>query len=303
MVIKAVRSPIVGSSATACSNSMADNSVDLLILGAGWSFQFLEPLLRQQKLGFAATTTTGRHDTIRFRFDPDSEDEAPYRELPTATTILITFPLKGAGQSKRLAGLYTATHSSCTPHWIQLGSTGIFTAPAWTDHRSEYDKSSPRAIAEDELISRHDGCVLDLAGLYGGVRDPRNFLARVAKTKDQLRAKGAVHFVHGADVARAVLAAHRNYERVRGRRWIVADLRTYDWWELAMRWGGDEYARWVGELMVEEGVRALPRPAEKLGRVLDSRVFWNTVGVWPVMGIPGGRLEVTDAAYKPMHGS
>lgn len=303
MVIKAVRSSTVGSPATACSNSMADKSVDLLILGAGWTFQFLEPLLRQQKVSFAATSTTGHDNTIRFRFDPDSSDEVPYKELPSATTVLITFPLRGTGQSKHLVGLYTAMHPSCAPHWIQLGSTGIFAAPAWTDSRSEYDKSSPRAIAEDELISCHGECVLNLAGLYGGVRDPRNFLARVAKTKDQLKAKGAVHFIHGADLARAVLAAHRSYERVRGKRWIVADLRTYDWWELALRWGGEGYARWAGELMMEEDVRTLPRPVEKLGRVLDSRAFWNLVGVWPVMGIPGGKLDVADAAYKPIQES
>ncbi|KAJ9164813.1 hypothetical protein NKR19_g1018 [Coniochaeta hoffmannii] len=272
--------------------------VDLLILGAGWTFQFLEPLLREQKIRFAATTTTGRDNTIPFRFDPDSEDQAPYRALPSATTILITFPLKGTGQSSHLVDLYTTTHPPCTPQWIQLGSTGIFTAPAWNDERSEYDKTSPRAIAEDELISHCRGCVLDLAGLYGGVRDPRNYLGRVAKTKEQLRAKGAVHLVHGADVARAVLAAHRSYGSVCGQRWIVADLRTYDWWELAIRWGGEEYARWVGELMEEDGVRALPRPVETLGRVLDSRGFWNAVGVWPVMSIPGGRLSSTDAAFQ-----
>lgn len=300
MVIKKIPTPNANLSTAVYTNSMPDGPVDLLILGAGWTWQFLEPLLREQNASFAATTTTGRNNTIAFRFDPDSDDGTPYKALPSATTVLITFPLKGAGQSRHLVNLYTATHSSCTPHWIQLGSTGIFTAPAWNDERSEYDKSSPRAIAEDELISLGQSCVLDLAGLYGGARDPRNYLGRVAKTKDELKAKGAVHFVHGADVARAVLAAHRTFARVRGQRWIIADLRTYDWWELAIRWGGEDYARWVGELMEEDNVRALPRPVERLGRVLDSRAFWNAVGVWPVMGIPGGRLDVTDAAIEPI---
>lgn len=275
-------------SAASHSDTMAHEPVDLLILGAGWTWQFLEPLLRQEKISYAATTTTGHDGTIPFRFDPESSDEAPYQGLPSATTILITFPLKGAGQSKHLVKLYNSTHSSPTPQWIQLGSTGIFTSPIWNDPWSQYDTTNPRAMAEDELISLGHSCVLDLAGLYGGARDPRNWLSRVAKTKDQLKAKGAVHFIHGADVARAVLASHRSFSRIQGQRWIIADLHMYDWWELAVRYGGEEYAEWVGELMTEGAVRALPRDAEKLGRVLDSRAFWKEVGIWPVMGIPGG---------------
>ena len=45
-----------------------------------------------------------------------------------------------------------------------------------------------------------------------------------------------------------------------------------------------EYEKWVGELMVEEGVRALPRDIEKLGRRLDGRGFWLAMGIWPEIG-------------------
>ena len=38
------------------------------------------------------------------------------------------------------------------------------------------------------------------------------------------------------------------------------------------------------ELMREEGVRALPRGPEGLGRVLDGRAFWEAIGDVPVMG-------------------
>ena len=47
---------------------------------------------------------------------------------------------------------------------------------------------------------------------------------------------------------------------------------------------GLRYEEWVAELMQEEGVRALPRPPERLGRVLDSRAFWREMGTWPVKG-------------------
>ncbi|KAH9440054.1 hypothetical protein MCOR27_007851 [Pyricularia oryzae] len=282
----------------------AADKVDLLILGAGWTSNFLIPLLEKSGIRFAATSTTGRSGTIPFRYDPDSSSPEPFRLLPTATTVLITFPLKGQGQSKHLTGLYHSTHQQQTPEstqWIQLGSTGIFTDPHWTDESSSYDKTNLRAIAEDELMaSVPRATVLNLAGLYDGeTRNPRNWLTRVARTKDAVRGKGALHLIHGADVARAIVAVHERFTP--GRRWIIADLRTYDWWDLIQAWGADarerlvakgeagvaeglDYERWVGELMQEDGIRALPRSQDKLGRVLDSRAFWKEMGTWPIMG-------------------
>ena len=40
--------------------------------------------------------------------------------------------------------------------------------------------------------------------------------------------------------------------------------------------------KWVGELMKEKNVKALPRSMEELGRCYDSREFWETFGVMPV---------------------
>ena len=272
-------------------------NVELLILGAGWTGDFLIPLLQSESIDFAATTTTGRHDTLKFKFDPDSEDNVQFKNLPNARTILITFPLTGTGQSKLLTRLYRSVHGD-ENNWIQLGSTGIFSGKAYNDHRSEYKKDDPRAIAEDELLGL-GGCVLNLAGLYGGARDPRHWVPRVAKTKEQVKGKLALHMIHGEDVARAIVATHRHFTP--GQRWLLTDLRVYDWWDLIQDWGGDakrraretlgeeqakglEYTRWVGELMVEEGVRSLPRSADTLGRVLDSRAFWNEMGTWPSQG-------------------
>ena len=288
-------------------------SVDILILGAGWTSRFLIPLLREHGVTYAATSTSGRDGTLPFKFDPASDAEEPYAGLPAAKTILITFPLRGAGQSQHLTTLYNRTHQPSSPaarastppppqdgtdrQWIQLGTTGIFTGSSWSSSTSPYDVHNPRAVAEDELQRLAGGCVLNLAGLYdGAVRDPRDWLARVAKTKEQLGAKGSLHLVHGVDVARAVLALHANFTP--GRRWIVADLHVYDWWDLALAWGEEarrragegvgpaeelQFERWVAELMDEHDVRALPRGVERLGRLLDSREFWKTMGIQPKM--------------------
>ena len=124
-------------------------------------------------------------------------------------------------------------------------------------------------------------------------------MRRVARCKEDVRAKGALHLVHGEDVARGVvgvvlLGGEGGWGKVGGRRWIVCDLRVYDWWDLIMGWGGEvevegerervEYRRWVMELMREEGMRALPREKEALGRVLDGRDFWEAIGSWPGVG-------------------
>lgn len=282
-----------------------DDNVQLLILGAGWTGTFLIPELENEGITYAATTTTGHDNTIPFRFEPDTDDLAPYKRLPTAHTVLITFPLKGKCQSKHLTSLYRQVHGP-NNHWIQLGSSGIFNqehegsireeGDDWRNEDSDYDKSNDRAIAEDELRECADGCILNLSGLYGGTRTPRNWLPRLAKSKEDVRARKSVHFVHGEDVARAIVGVYRTFTP--GKRWIVTDLRVYDWYDLILSFSSLteeqstqeseaakeqrlQFGKWVGELMVEEGIRALPRSMDTFGRKLDSRKFWETMGIWP----------------------
>ncbi len=136
----------------------------------------------------------------------------PYSTLPGARTVLITFPLKGPGQSKLLLQLYWIAHKDMElkRNWLQLGSTGLYKNEGWSSWDSPYDKTTDRAIAEDELLEcmGYRACVLNLAGLYGGERQLRHWLPRVARSKEDAAAKGAVHMIHGRDVSRAILAAH-----------------------------------------------------------------------------------------------
>ncbi|KAI0891733.1 hypothetical protein F4806DRAFT_294246 [Annulohypoxylon nitens] len=286
--------------------SEVNNHVSFLILGAGWTSTFLIPLLKREDINYAATTTNGRDGTIPFRFDPESSDAKPFMALPSADTVLITFPLQGQGQSKHLVRMYNSTHQTNKdekPHFVQLGATSIWKAPTWHNDNSPYDHTNARAIAEDELIECSRGAVLNLAGLYGDARQPRNWVDRVIKSKDELKGKGALHVIHGEDVARAIVALHRNFTP--GKRWLLSDMHVYDWWDLAQDWAVqtlqsaengefdvpvDKIERqkalltWVGELMLEEGVRALPRDTTSLGRTLDGRGFWQEMGIWPTQG-------------------
>jgi len=106
-------------------------AIDILILGAGWTSTFLIPLCDKQSSTYATTTRDGRNSTIPFQFDPNSEDLEPYKILPDAATLLITFPIQTTGASERLVKLYTASRRksdglNTNTRFIQLGSTGIW---------------------------------------------------------------------------------------------------------------------------------------------------------------------------------
>ena len=106
--------------------------------------------------------------------------------------------------------------------------------------------------------------------------------------------------VHGEDVARAVVAVHERWTEggFAGERWMLTDGFVYDWWALFAGWadgagdrgegegkGGEkqtEQCKWVYELMWEDGVRALPRSMQELGRCYDSREFWQKAAISPI---------------------
>jgi hypothetical protein len=70
---------------------------------------------------------------------------------------------------------------------------------------------------------------------------------------------------------------------------MLTDMFVYDWWALVLGFEGELEAdgsepqiKWVGELMKEQNIRALPRSMEQLGRCYDTREFWETFGLMPV---------------------
>lgn len=75
---------------------------------------------------------------------------------------------------------------------------------------------------------------------------------------------------------------------------MLTDLIVYDWWTLVLDFAGQLDAekesseretgqiKWVGELMAEQDIRALPRSMEQLGRCYDTREFWRTFGLMPI---------------------
>lgn len=284
----------------------ATEVVDVLILGAGWTSQFLVPLFESQYITYALSTPqgtinkfcTGKYDDskiVAFYLRPDDPDESEYATLPTATTVIVTFPLKDKGPAKKLVETYNRVHAgSIHTQWILLGSSGVYEGKGTHDRNSPI-KSTPRSIAEEEMLEM-GGVVLNLAGLWGSERLPQAWPKRAVTSKQQLKEKGSLHLIHGKDVARACLAVHRKFYP--GERYLITDTRCYDWWNLISQWipaletdnraaGGTlHYNEWLTELLQEENVKTLPRPPQRLGRVLDSDEFWKAMGIEPTVKLP-----------------
>ena len=98
----------------------------------------------------------------------------------------------------------------------------------YIDRHSAFNPTNARANAETELLALHSPkethntvAILNLCGLYGGSRSIRRYVGRIAGTKEQLRAKGAIHMVHGIDVARAILGAAKGPSHMVGERWLL----------------------------------------------------------------------------------
>lgn len=250
-------------------------SLDLLALGSGWTWSFLGPAAGERGLKTACTTRDGRNGSVRFLFDPESDDTAPFEALPDAKTIVVIFPLYSAEAAQRLVHGYLSTRAAhpamhhgaystekiddkdtpvprAAPHIILLGSTGIWNggptlqlgnvagaekacSPSkkrgpWVDRHAPVD-DVPRAKGENALLAFNKGdkaetSVLCLAGLWGHGRSPRRFIARLAPTKEQLSKLTSVHFIHGHDVARALLAMHDMWDKARSERWLLTNERV-----------------------------------------------------------------------------
>jgi hypothetical protein len=71
---------------------------------------------------------------------------------------------------------------------------------------------------------------------------------------------------------------------------MLTDLLVHDWWALILGFCGEDDSEknekalqieWIGELMADNHIEALPRSMEQLGRCYDSREFWTTFELMP----------------------
>ncbi|RAL65540.1 hypothetical protein DID88_001105 [Monilinia fructigena] len=188
----------------------SNSTADVLILGAGWTSTFLIPLSSTEGNKIRLYDHYGSRWNLQFRFDSEGGDEnrKQIHGLPTAKSVLVTFPLKGKGQSRLLVEQYSDTHSIDS-----LGDSGIYIIlPIYSTRKyRNIQHSRPKHMG---------GCVLNLSGLWGGERNPKHWIERVAGTKEMLSGKQSLHMVHGLDVSRGVVGVIGNWEKAKGQRFV-----------------------------------------------------------------------------------
>lgn len=208
-------------------------AVSILLLGSGWTSQFVLPTLKAASISFAYTRRAPTsNDAGAIPFDAAREGRqtaATFQALPQAQMVVIVFPLTSAQFIQDIVTTYEEV-KQCQPAWLALGSTSAWSKGVSTS-TTPVSPSNARAVSEDGLLSMHTSnrstAVLNLSGLYGGTRNPANFAKRVGETVEKLEEKTSLHLVHGKDVAQAIMSMwealqdSRRRDAVWGRRWIV----------------------------------------------------------------------------------
>ncbi|KAI8969161.1 hypothetical protein BDF20DRAFT_893500 [Mycotypha africana] len=261
-------------------------TLPMLVLGLGWTGQFLAELMVSMNINYAATTRDGRNSTIKWNM-PSKCDAIDVSQLPKAKTVLVTFPVLERDCMNRLIDVYEEQHD-ISSQWILLSSTRPFVGQPANRHTPlDRSKDTGRMGAEDVVIER-GGSVLHLAGLWGNQRQPKGWVPRFA-TMDAIKNKlltRQLHLIHGKDVARAILAVHNNFKS--GERWIITDNGCYDWLKLFLVWGTEEQIKMARYLAENDetcqkalGDSSLEEIVERGGVQprLDSTEFWNTFSI------------------------
>ncbi|KAJ3305564.1 hypothetical protein HDV03_001430 [Kappamyces sp. JEL0829] len=247
--------------------------MDLLVLGYGWQGKYVVDYFTSQQQQVAFTTTSGRESSIAWTFNPDLRDPVHYQVLPKARHVLITFPLPTEESAEIITSLYRLAHG-IAPSFVLLGSTRAFHGTKESPWATRHGPVTPDTrYRAEEWFLKTGGVVLNLAGLWGGLRQPKNWISRIAPTKEALARKTSVHLIHGLDVARLTFAITQDFTP--GQRWIVTDLHVYDWYSLILELdsgdGSKERNAWILELLAASPCRALPRQAQELDRALDAK--------------------------------
>lgn len=148
------------------------STLPILILGLGWTGQFLVDLLDTLHIPFAATTRDGRNGTIQWVLPQESSCSSMDIDValfPAASTILVTFPIIHASCMKLLIDAYESKHGPT--QWILLSSTRPFNGTP-SDRHGPMDPSKDKSgrMAAETVILEHGGTVLHLSGLWGAQR-------------------------------------------------------------------------------------------------------------------------------------
>ncbi|OMJ09507.1 hypothetical protein AYI69_g7022 [Smittium culicis] len=143
-----------------------NHTVPLLILGKGFIGTYVADLCASKGIRFVATTTDGRDGTTKFALPKNDQPAESFleaaRNLPSASSVLVTFPLDGKQGVENFVDSYTNTRpSEIKVNWIYLGSTGVFThVPSNRNTPRDKNINPTRQESEDCFIDSYNATVL-----------------------------------------------------------------------------------------------------------------------------------------------
>jgi len=200
----------------------------LVILGAGYTGQFLYPLARAQGWDTLATSRTPAVHLLPIpsshRIEFDLLRRETWSNIPDRAHLIWCFPAIPQGAATH----FLEDRLAAGGRLILLGSTSAYGPdPANLVHEGTPPRLTlPRVKSEEYLRTRHGAIILRLAGLYGPGRHVLDWI-RKGKVKHTDR---YVNLIHIEDVAGICLTALEKAED--GEVYIVSDGIPRRWSEI-----------------------------------------------------------------------
>jgi len=205
----------------------------IVILGAGYTGQFLMTALSATSRCFLATSRTPQHHLHHVpqgqRLHFDLAHPATWSRLPAQAALLWCFP----AAPLELVQQFAISANLSAHRLVVLGSTSAYDVaesneypPPWTDETAAIDPSTPRVQGEEFLRKECGAIVLRVAGMYGPGRNPIDWIknGRVGPSRKY------VNLIHVEDLAAVCLAALERGSP--GEVYNVSDGRPRTWDEI-----------------------------------------------------------------------
>jgi len=219
----------------------------ILILGYGFTAQFLERALKSQHSQCEVLTTSRSKAGPHLVFN--LEEESTWSHLPSVDATFWTFP---ATPLMAVESFYKSQNHKLGK-LVTLGSTSSFLLKdkdqAYDEH-SRLDLNQERVRGE-EFLRRQGGVTLFSAGIYGPGRDPRDWVRRGLVGKSQK----FVNMIHVEDLCQFMIQALELGQR--GNRYIACDNNPQRWDSVISYW---ESKSWVSHVPVQDSFR----PSKKI---------------------------------------
>lgn len=189
-----------------------------LILGSGYSAQFLKPVIASKDCDFFETRRQSGFSSM-LEFDLNREDT--WKNLPSVDGSFWMFPAEPVAKVEK----FLTNCVKILGKIVAVGSTGSFEIEDDSqiiDENSKLKSNESRVLGENE-IQKRGGLIVRAAGIYGPGRDPR----RWTDPDPSKNTEKWLNFIHAEDLAGILWKAMESNFSHRG--FLAADGNPQRW--------------------------------------------------------------------------